>query len=131
MNHFCSKCGHQVMPGSNICHNCGTNMAPTTPYQPQVTSVGTGRLVINRQSSFIGCAIAIHITINGMPYELKNNSQLALDLMPGVYQITYKVWCRRQKTVTVNVRAGGNYLIDFVADLFWGGFKIGNGSVLE
>lgn len=131
MNNFCSSCGHKIMPGSNICHNCGKNMAPTQPYQPQVTSVGTGHLVINRQKSFIGCAIAIHITINGAPYELKNNSQIILDLVPGVYQITYKVWCRREKSVTLNVRGGGNYLLDFVVDFLWGGFELGPGSILE
>lgn len=130
MNNFCPKCGHQIMPGSNLCHNCGNNMAPTQVYQPQVTTVNTGHLVINRQKSFVGCAIAIHITINGVPYELNNNSQLVFDLAPGSYQVNYKVWCRREKSVIINVHAGGNYLVDFVVDPIWGGFKIGDGSIL-
>lgn len=90
-----------------------------------------GTLVINRKNSFIGCAVNIEMTLDGQPFQLSNGQQLIYSLVPGIHTITYKLWCRREKTVQINVVAGGQYLIDFTADWLWGGFKLSKNSKLQ
>lgn len=92
---------------------------------------GTGVLVINRIKSFVGMAIDINLTLDGQPFKMSNGTQVSYNLVPGVHTVTYKVWCRREKTVQVNVVAGGQYLIDFTPDFLWGGFKLSSNSKLQ
>lgn len=49
------------------------------------------------KSTVMGFAINIHITINGVNYKLTAGKSMTLNLLPGTYQISYKVWCRRKK----------------------------------
>ena len=71
------------------------------------------------------------MTLDGQPFQLSNGQQLIYSLVPGIHTITYKLWCRREKTVQINVVAGGQYLIDFTADWLWGGFKLSKNSKLQ
>ena len=125
----CNSCGSPV--NGQFCNNCGSPVG--APVQQVVSQVGTnnGTLVINRKRSFVGVAVNIAMTLDGQPFQLCNGQQLAYTLTPGMHVITYKVWCRRKKTVEVNVVAGGQYLIDFVPDLLWGGFKLSKESKLQ
>ena len=133
---FCTQCG-TPNNGGNFCIKCGcpsnnqvTQAPQQSPYN-QTIQANTGRLVLMRKGKVIGFAIDIHITINGLSYKLDAGNNITLDLAPGMYQISYKVWCRREKTITINVVAGNNYLVDFVYDPLWGGFKIGKDSKLQ
>lgn len=125
---YCQKCG-SVVNGA-YCSNCG-NPVSSMPIAQSDTQTNNGILVINRKNSFFGIAVNIGITIDGNPYQLSNNQQLSFALTPGVHTITYKSWCRRTKTVEINVVAGGNYLLDFVVDFLWGGFKLSKKSKLQ
>lgn len=87
-------------------------------------------LTITRINSFAGVAVKIALTVDGYQYDLANNSTLSFNLTPGNHVITYKVWCRRLKTVNINAVPGNNYSIIFKPDLLWGGFKISNDSKL-
>ena len=132
----CTNCGSPV--NGQFCNNCGTPVGgqvapvqqPVQPIAPQ-SDPNNGTLVVNRKNSFVGIAINIAMTLDGQPFQLSNGQQLAYSLVPGVHTVTYKVWCRRKKTVEVNVVAGGQYLIDFTPDWLWGGFKLSKNSKLQ
>lgn len=133
MNYFCTQCG-TPNNGGNFCITCGcpinNQIAQQTLYS-QPVQVNTGRLILMRKGKVMGFAIDIHITINGLSYKLEAGNNISLDLAPGICQISYKVWCRREKTITINIVAGNYYLVDFVYDPLWGGFKIGKDSKLQ
>lgn len=123
----CPNCGLDLVAGANFCDKCGASLNPTT----QVNNAGTGHLLIKRKSSFYGFAVSISVNINNLDYSLGNGDELNFDLLPGRYVITYKVWCRRKKEVTIDVVSGGNYYIEFVNDYLWGGFKLSKNSKLN
>lgn len=138
---FCPKCGTQNN-GGNFCIACGNPL--NIDKQAQISSgnqiafnqtnqnnIATGQLILRRNGKVMGFAIDIHITINGVPYKLKAGDNLTFNLSPGNYQITYKVWCRREKAVSINVIPGNYYILDFVYDPLWGGFKLGKESKLQ
>jgi len=134
MNNFCTQCGTNNN-GGNFCVKCGASMNIQANYAQQSvvpqSYANTGRLVIQRRGKIMGAAIKINVKVNGVAYELGAGENIVLDLVPGIYQITYDVWCRREKAVTINIVSGNNYLIDFVYDPLWGGFKIGKESKLQ
>lgn len=138
---FCPKCGTQNN-GGNFCIACGNPL--NIDKQAQISSgnqitfnqtnqnnIATGQLILRRNGEVMGFAIDIHITINGVPYKLKAGDNLTFNLSPSNYQITYKVWCRREKAVSINVIPGNYYILDFVYDPLWGGFKLGKESKLQ
>ena len=141
---FCTNCGCQNTSG-NFCVQCGAPLnnvqqpamvnqpvQPQVPIQQPMGQNGTmGQLVLKRDSALIGFAVDIHITVNGAPYQLSAGKSVVLDLVPGTYRITYKVWCRKEKEVIINVFAGNQYILDFVYDALWGGFKLGKYSKLQ
>ena len=88
-------------------------------------------LSVVRPNSFIGSAVKIDITIDNYPYQLANDKTLTFNLVPGHHVITYKVWCRRLKTVEIDAVAGKSYSIIFKPDLLWGGFKLSKDSILN
>ncbi len=123
----CPNCNSDLTAGSNFCEKCGASVTSTT--QPNNSS--TGHLLVRRKKSFYGFAVAISVTINNIEYTLNNGDELNFDLLPGRYIITYKVWCRRKKEVTIDVVSNGNYYIEFVNDYLWGGFKLSKNSKLN
>lgn len=129
MNNFCSQCGTKNN-GGNFCTKCG-NRFPQTNLDAQQLSNNTGKLVIRRKNKVMGFAIKIHITINGVKYELGAGENIILNLAPGTYLLAYGIWCRSDEVITINITPGNDYLIDFVYDPLWGGFKIGKDSKLQ
>lgn len=121
----CSNCGNKINPNAKFCDQCGAEIK-------QVDNLlEPGHLVLNRKKGFYGVAIGIIVTVNNVEYRLDNGDKFTIELAPGIYNVTYKVWCRRKKEVTVEVASGEEYLIDFVNDYLWGGFKIGKNSKLK
>jgi hypothetical protein len=127
---FCSNCGNPLNGG--VCNICGGDLNSN---QESVQTVNQGNvggtLLVKRPNSFIGIAINIDLTIDGYAYKVANDQQLTFNLTPGVHTITYKVWCRRLKTVQLNVVAGGNYYLEFAVDWLWGGFKLSKNCKLQ
>lgn len=121
----CPKCGNKLNPNAKYCEQCGTGIIQVSD------SPIPGHLVLNRKKSFYGVAIGIIVTINNVEYRLDNGDNFTITLAPGTYTLTYKVWCRRKKEVIVEVESGGEYLLDFVNDYLWGGFKVGKNSKLK
>lgn len=135
MNNFCTQCGTSNK-GGNFCIKCGaqlTNNMQQLAYQTPVQQlpINTGRLILNRKDKIMGAAVKIHIKINGVAYELSAGKNITLDLAPGMYQIAYGMWCRSDEMIAINIVPGNQYLIDFVYDPLWGGFKIGKESKLQ
>lgn len=122
----CSKCGNVITPGSSFCGVCGNSVNNQV-----VGNQNTGKLTVTRANSFVGCAIDLDVYINGALYKLGNGGKLEFDLAPGLYKIDYKVWCRRMKTLQINVVAGNYYVLDFGPDYLWGGFKPSNNCKLQ
>ncbi len=111
-------------------------VAPVVPVQQPVAPVAptdgnNGVVVIKRKNSFVGIAINIDLTLDGYPYKISNDQTMSFTLTPGVHTITYKVWCRRLKTVQINAVPGGNYFIEFTPDWLWGGFKLSKNSRIQ
>ena len=126
MNIFCTQCGTNNN-GGNFCIQCGNKLV----VQTQQSLPNTGRLILNRKGKIMGFAIKINIKINNVSYELGAGKNITLDLAPGLYQISYGIWCRSDEVISINIMPGGSYLIDFVYDPVWGGFKIGKDSKLQ
>ncbi len=126
---FCTKCGKEV--NGEFCEHCGNQIGVNSGNVSQVVNDSQHNLVIKRKGSFLGCGININLTINGNSYYLSNGQELFFTLVPGENVITYKVWCRRLKTINLNVEAGKSYIINFVPDLLWGGFKVSSDSILQ
>jgi hypothetical protein len=124
----CPKCGGQVLNNQNFCNYCGTpiNNLNNQNMNNQVMNnmPTTGKLFISRVNNFYGCAVKLTIYINGCAYSLENGGRIDLDLVPGVYNITWRFWCRRDKNVQINVMPGNWYQLEFKPDYLWGGFKL-------
>lgn len=120
---FCPNCGAEV--NGSFCTKCGTPInGGTNPYQG-------GTLLITRPSKFWGWAVKLNVAIDGTIYPLSAGQTLSFNLVPGVHVITYKIWCRREQRVDLNVVPGGNYSVVFDYDWLWGGFKVGKASKLQ
>ncbi len=90
------------------------------------------KLEIRRKKSIWGCAIKIHIDVDGSEkFDLGNNEAKDVDLTKGEHTIKYKVWNRREKSVVINAQDGKEYKILFKYDPFWGGFKLDKKSVID
>ena len=110
MNNKCIRCGNDLAPNQNFCNCCGlpvTNMVSNTSINSN-----TGKLIISREKNFYGCAAKLKVLINGYCYTLENGQVLDFNLIPGVYTITWKFWCRRDKSIQINVLAGGYYCVN-------------------
>ena len=118
---MCPNCGGQVLSNQNFCNYCGSPMNNGMNGNMQAS---TGKLFINRVNNFYGCAVKLTIYINGCAYSVENGGRIELDLVPGVYTITWRFWCRRDKTVQINVVPGNWYQLEFKPDYLWGGFKL-------
>jgi len=121
MNNKCLRCGNMIMNGQNFCTGCGMPVNNIVSSNP-----GVGKLILSREKNLYGFAVNLTVLINGCYYFLGNGYRLELDLLPGTYNITWKFWCRRDKSIQLNVMAGGIYCVDFRPDYFWGGFKLSN-----
>ncbi len=130
-NVVCPNCNYANPIGAKFCSKCGGSLELNQVTKLVQEYATTGHLVIERKKSFWGCAISLKIEIAGNSYDLSNGSKLEFDLVPGVYSISYKVWCRRLKTVDVNMTSAGNARIYFVPDLLFGGFKVSKESKLQ
>lgn len=119
---FCPKCGNNVEEGKSFCGNCGTNVNAN----PE-----NNNLTISRPGKIMGAAINITVNVNGVETKIGAGDTVGFNLSPGMAVIKYKVWCRREKEVTINVTPGKQYSIVFKYDPLWGGFKIGKDSVLN
>ena len=133
----CSRCGNVIQPNSGFCGACGNpvnngNVNMNMYMNNQVVSnPNMGKLIVTRENNFVGCAANLDVYINGALYKLSNGGRYDFDLAPGLYTIDYKVWCRRKKTIQINIVAGNFYLLEFTPDFLWGGFQISNKSKLQ
>jgi len=87
-------------------------------------SPNIGKLILSRQNNFYGSAAKLNVNINGCIYTLTNGARYEFDLVPGIYTITWKAWCRRAKTIQINIIPGNYYIVDYKPDYLWGGFKL-------
>ena len=130
-----SRCGRVIQPNSSFCGVCGNpvNSENFNMYMnAQVAgNPSIGKLTVSRENNFVGCAANLDVYINGTLYKLGNGGRYDFDLAPGLYTIDYKVWCRRKKTIQINVVAGNFYILEFNPDILWGGFQISNRSKLQ
>lgn len=115
---ICPNCRSEV--NGEFCVNCGTaiNVAPV---------VNNGYAVINiiRKKSFYGSIANMVISLDGAnPQQLSNDQTVAYNLTPGEHVISYKIWSRRKKDVTIIAEPGKTYSLVFKPDWLWGGFKI-------
>ena len=127
MNNKCQRCGNELVNGQNFCNGCGmpiNNQNMNNGYNVMNSSTGMGKLILSRQNKIWGCAMNLTVLINGYTYSLCNGQSYNLDLTPGVYNITWKFWSRRNKSIQINVMPGGFYCVDFKPDYLWGGFKL-------
>lgn len=122
-NGFCSKCGTQIVVGTSFCGKCGNPVNNQNMNNVQNINSNTGKLIISRENNFYGCAANLDVFINGVAYRLSNGGRYEFDLAPGMYNIEYKAWCRRKKSVQVSLMAGNYCVVDFGPDYLWGGFK--------
>jgi len=132
-NSFCSICGAQLVPNTAFCGRCGTpiNNQNMNVNNQIVSNCNTGKLIITRKNIFYGMAVNLDVFINGILYKLGNGGRYEFDLAPGMYNIEYKAWCRRKKSIQINIVAGNFYVVDFVPDYLWGGFKPTNRCKLQ
>lgn len=88
-------------------------------------------VIIARKKGFAGVAIDIHLTIDEEHYNLKNGQELKFTLSEGEHIIKYKVWNRREKSITLQIVPDKEYKILFKYDALWGGFKLDKSSILN
>ena len=120
---FCVNCGKEV--NDNFCTACGT------PVNGGVSSFGQCNLEISRPDAFWGFAAKLNVTVDGNVYTLYAGQKININIAPGLHEVKYKIWCRREQRVTVSAMAGGNYSVIFVYDWLWGGFKVSPTSKLQ
>lgn len=130
-NGVCPNCNNVNAPGAKFCAKCGTVLGGNNGPQVATSVEGTGHLIIERKDSFWGCAVAATIGIGGNSYQLPNGGKIEMDLVPGTYQVTYKVWSRSLKTVEVIITSSCMCRVYLVPDLLLGGFKLSKESKLQ
>jgi hypothetical protein len=99
------------------------------PMQPQIQIASNGMAVLKviRKNSFFGVVANMMITLDGAnPQQLSNDQVVTYNLTPGQHIVSYKIWSRRKKEVTIMAQPGQTYSIVFQPDWLWGGFKINN-----
>ena len=112
---YCPNCGSEE--AGTYCEKCGALVASPAN--------GTAVLNIVRKSSFWGVAANILVTVDGVSKTLGNNETLTYNLSLGEHTIIYKVWCRKQKEVKINIVDPTKvYSLVFKVDFWLGGFKI-------
>jgi len=129
MENNCPKCNVPLVENANFCEKCGYQITSTAT--EKIDTKETGHLLVSRKKSFYGFAISLNVQINNVDYNLSSGDTIDLNLLPGKYLITYKVWCRRQKELTIDVLANQEYFLEFVNDYLWGGFKVSKNSKLN
>lgn len=115
----CPNCKAELIGTEAFCTKCGINLRNTV------------NLVISRPGKFMGCAIALDVTVNNQPFKLGAGEDLKLCISNGDCVVKYSFWCRREKEVILNIQPGKQYSIVFKYDALWGGFKIGKESILN
>ncbi len=129
-NGVCPNCNNVNSEGAKFCAKCGAVLDGGSAQQAFSTE-GTGHLTVERKNSFWGCAVPLRIGVGGYEYDLSSGGKLEMDLAPGNYQVTYKVWSRSLKTVNVLVTPSCMLRVYLVPDLLLGGFKLSKDSKLQ
>ena len=131
---FCPRCGTQCSDTDKFCIGCGNILEVSQPQiNNQVFIAPTGKCTLQiKRDTMMGFLVDLTVTINDdKQYSIDTGEGVTLDLFPGTYVIKYKVWNRREQSVTLNAKNGGNYKLLFGYDALWGGFKVSKKSVLE
>ncbi len=115
----CKNCGNSLNEGEVFCGNCGVSVN-----NEEVN------LVISRPGKVMGCAVQLHIDLDGASYDLGAGQDIKLTLGKGAHVIKYKVWCRSEHEVTVNIEDNKVCQVIFSYDALLGGFKVSKKSVL-
>jgi hypothetical protein len=97
------------------CENCGNKIA---------------NLIIERPGKVMGVLVDLNVTVGDTTYALGANKSYKFKLPNGIYNIKYKIWCRREKEVIVSIEDNKVCHIEFVYDALWGGFKVSKNSIL-
>lgn len=128
---FCTNCGKPV--NGNFCESCGTPVSNNNNVSEAQNdgAIRVGNLVVCRPDFAMGFAVNIDLYVDGTLYKLGNGQQYIFNLEPRMHVIEYKFWCRRKKTINLNVVTGSNYYIEFEYDVLWGGFKLSKKSKLQ
>lgn len=116
---FCGSCGAELKDGEKFCASCGAE-----------NEMADYNLEIIRPGKIMGCAVDLHVTIGDTQYELGAGKSFKIKLDNGEHTIKYKIWCRREHEVIVNIEDNKVCRVEFVYDALWGGFKISKKSVL-
>lgn len=115
----CPNCGSEI--NGEFCVNCGT----PAQVAPVVNNSGMATIQIVRKKSFYGSLANMVISLDDAnPQQLSNNQIVTYNLTPGEHKISYKIWSRRKKEVTIMAEPGKAYSLVFKPDWLWGGFKI-------
>lgn len=114
----CEKCGANVLNNEKFCGSCG---APVE---------SDANLVLSRPGTVMGFAVQLHVTINDQEYDLGAGNTIKLKLNNGEYTVKYKIWCRREHEVVVNIEDNKVCEVIFEYDALWGGFKVSKKSIL-
>lgn len=114
----CENCENELKATDTFCESCGTKVS------------SDNNLIISRPGKFAGAAVALHITIDDMEFDLRAGEEKGLRLANGAHVVKYKIWCRREHEVTVNIEDNKVCSIIFKYDALWGGFKVAKNSVL-
>lgn len=130
-NKFCSNCGSSLVKGAAFCSECGTAVSKEAKVVAEKktklakTSSEKGKIILHRDDRFNGIAVNIEVKINDISYSISNGQRMIIEVTPGPYTISWKVWCRSWQTVNIEVEPGKEYLLHFVPDYLLGGFKLG------
>lgn len=116
---YCKYCGKEINENAEFCIHCGSKLK------------GETNLLISRPGKIMGCAVKLGVVINGNEMALKAGETINVYLNEGPNKIVYRIWCRRDKEVTINVEPGKKYTLIFKYDPLWGGFKVSKKSILN
>ncbi len=115
---FCPNCGKELENSEKFCGSCGSSV-----------EVSDANVILSRPGA-MGFAVKLHVTIDEAEYDLSSGSTIKLKLKNGEYHVKYKIWCRREHEVVINVSDNKVCEVIFNYDALWGGFKVSKKSVL-